>query len=158
MISAASAHPAPLAALHIRTCVLDIRNFGFLLKDVSRLYIRLFESHTEEIGVTLPQAKVLAFLSRNEGSTQVRLAETGKLAASLGYGRVAGFLYLAWPKLYPQIRLAVFAVIAFSSSVVDVAAILGPTTPPTLAVRLLQMMNDPDLAMRAPASAGPAIS
>ncbi|MBK8458004.1 MAG: ABC transporter permease [Phyllobacteriaceae bacterium] len=76
------------------------------------------------------------------------------LAAALGYGRVAGFLHTVWPSLYRQIRLPVFAVIAFSTSVVDVAVILGPTTPPPLAVRLVQWMNDPDLAMRFKASAG----
>ncbi|MDN2568057.1 ABC transporter permease subunit [Aquibium sp. A9E412] len=85
---------------------------------------------------------------------QVRLAETRALAASLGYGRVAGFVYGVWPQLYRQIRLAVFAVIAFASSVVDVAAILGPTTPAPLAVRLVSWMNDPDLSMRYLASAG----
>lgn len=85
---------------------------------------------------------------------QVPLAGARAVAASLGYGRVAGFLYCAWPPLYRQIRLAVFAVIAFSTSVVDVAAILGPATPPTLAVRLVQWMSDPDLSMRFLASAG----
>lgn len=85
---------------------------------------------------------------------QVRLVETRALAASLGYGRIAGFLFGLWPQLYPQIRLAVFAVIAFSSSVVDVAAILGPTAPAPLAVRLVGWMNDPDLSMRYLASAG----
>ena len=49
--------------------------------------------------------------------------------------------------VYPQIRLAVFAVIAFSSSV-DVAVILGPTNPPTLAIKLLDWMRDPDLTAR----------
>jgi putative thiamine transport system permease protein len=38
--------------------------------------------------------------------------------------------------------------------VVDVAAILGPTTPAPLAVRLVTWMNDPDLSMRFLASAG----
>lgn len=85
---------------------------------------------------------------------QLRLAETRMLAASLGYGRAAGFVHLSWPALYRQIRLAVFAVIAFSSSVVDVAAILGPTAPAPLAVRLVEWMNDPDLSMRYLASAG----
>jgi putative thiamine transport system permease protein len=85
---------------------------------------------------------------------QVRLAETRMLAASLGYGRMAGFLHLAWPQIYRQIRLAVFAVIAFASSVVDVAVILGPNSPPPLAVRLVGWMNDPDLSMRHLASAG----
>ncbi len=85
---------------------------------------------------------------------QVPLARTRQLAASLGYGRIAGFLYCLWPLIYRQIRLPVFAVIAFGSSVVDVAVILGPSTPPTLAVRLVGWMNDPELSMRFLASAG----
>ncbi|MGB3388409.1 MAG: ABC transporter permease subunit, partial [Pseudaminobacter sp.] len=85
---------------------------------------------------------------------QVDLVRKRRLAASLGYGRMAGFFYGVWPPLYRQMRLAVFAVIAFSTSVVDVAAILGPTTPAPLALRLLRWMNDPDLSMRFLASAG----
>ena len=52
-----------------------LRNFGFLLKDISRLYTKRFEERAQEIGVTLPQCKALAYLSRNEGVNQVRLAE-----------------------------------------------------------------------------------
>ena len=85
---------------------------------------------------------------------QVDLLRTRALAASLGYGRIAGFLHGVWPPLYRQMRLAVFAVIAFATSVVDVAAILGPTTPAPLAVRLVGWMNDPELSMRFFASAG----
>lgn len=85
---------------------------------------------------------------------QVKLAETRALTASLGYGRIAGFLFGVWPRLYSQIRLAVFAVIAFSSSVVDVAQILGPTLPPPLAVRIVGWANDPDLARHFLAAAG----
>ncbi|WP_159588742.1 ABC transporter permease [Chelativorans xinjiangense] len=85
---------------------------------------------------------------------QVRLKETRMLAASMGYGRVAGFLLGLWPAVYRQIRLPVFAVIAFATSVVDVALILGPMRPSPLAVRLVEWMNDPDLSMRYLASAG----
>lgn len=85
---------------------------------------------------------------------QVPIKRTHMLSTSLGYGRIAGFLLLSWPRIYPQIRLAIFAVIAFSSSVVDVAVILGPTNPPTLAVKLLDWMRDPDLSARFVASAG----
>lgn len=85
---------------------------------------------------------------------QVRFRETERLARSLGYGRVAGFAYLLAPALYAQVRLAVYAVLAYAGSVVDVAAILGPSLPPPLAVRLLNWMNDPHLAMRFVASAG----
>lgn len=75
-------------------------------------------------------------------------------STSLGYGKISGFLYTSWPDIYRQIRLAVFAVIAYASSVVDVAIILGPTNPAPLAPRLVTWMNDPDLAMRFEASAG----
>ena len=74
---------------------------------------------------------------------QVPVERTRKITALLGYGRIAGFIYASWPQIYRQIRLAVLAVIAFSASVVDVAAILGPTLPGTLAVRLAGWMNDP---------------
>jgi MarR family transcriptional regulator, transcriptional regulator for hemolysin len=51
-----------------------LRIFGFLLKDVSRLSSRNFERHAVDLGLTLPQCKVLVYLSRNEGINQIRLA------------------------------------------------------------------------------------
>jgi putative thiamine transport system permease protein len=85
---------------------------------------------------------------------QVKMAESRQLTASFGYGRLAGFVMGIWPQLYRRMRLPVFAVLAFSVSVVDVAAILGPTNPATLGMRLVGWMNDPDLSMRFAASAG----
>jgi putative thiamine transport system permease protein len=85
---------------------------------------------------------------------QVKMAESRQITASFGYGRLAGFLLGIWPQLYRRMRLPVFAVLAFSVSVVDVAAILGPTNPAALAMRLVGWMNDPDLSMRFAASAG----
>jgi putative thiamine transport system permease protein len=85
---------------------------------------------------------------------QADAKRTLQMTGALGYGRIAGFVHALWPQLYRQIRLAVFAVLAFSATVVDVALILGPGTPQTLAVRLVGMMNDPDLSMRFTASAG----
>ena len=76
------------------------------------------------------------------------------VARTLGYGKVAAWIFSVWPRLYAQIRLPIFAVIAFASSSVDVALILGPTNPPTLAVQLTRWMSDPDLDMRFVASAG----
>ena len=85
---------------------------------------------------------------------QVRPLAHQKVATGLGYGRMAGFLMVLGPPLYRQMRLAVFAVIAYASSVVDVALILGPTNPAPLAVRLVDWMNDPNLTRRFMASAG----
>lgn len=49
--------------------------FGFLLKDVSRLYTRRFEERAQALSLTLPQCKALAYLEKNEGVSQKRLAE-----------------------------------------------------------------------------------
>jgi putative thiamine transport system permease protein len=85
---------------------------------------------------------------------QVPLLQARHLSAGLGYGRVRGFLISTWPLLYHQIRLPVFAVLAYASSVVDVAMILGPALPAPLAVRITEWMADSDLRMRFLASAG----
>ena len=53
----------------------SMRHFGFLLKDVSRLYSRNFERHAAALGLTLNQCKVLSYLQHNEGISQSRLAE-----------------------------------------------------------------------------------
>ena len=58
-----------------RQAIDALSNFGFLLKDVSRLFSRNFERHSAEIGLTLPQCRVLGYLQRNEGISQARLAE-----------------------------------------------------------------------------------
>ena len=52
-----------------------LRNFGFLVRDVYRLYAKHFERYARDIELTLPQCKVLGHLSRNEGISQARLAE-----------------------------------------------------------------------------------
>jgi putative thiamine transport system permease protein len=70
------------------------------------------------------------------------------VAQSLGYGRLSGWLKTVFPRVYIQIRLPVYVVIAYSMSIVDVAVILGPSTPPTLSVQIVKWMSDPDLSMR----------
>ena len=85
---------------------------------------------------------------------QVDARRTRLVASGLGYGRVSGWLKTVFPRIYPQIRLPVYAVLAYSMSVVDVAIILAPTTPPPLAVRLVTWFDDPDLSLRFQACAG----
>lgn len=94
------------------------------------------------------------FLMTLASLPQVRAAQMERLAASLGYGRIVGFVHAVLPSLYRQIRLAVLAVLAFSTSVVDVALILGPTTPAPLSVRILDWQYDADLDMHFVAAAG----
>lgn len=75
--------------------------------------------------------------------------------ASLGYSPMQSWWKLVLPQWLRKMRFALFAVIAYSVSVVDVSLILGPTTPPTFAVLVWQWFSDPDLNQlpRAAASA-----
>jgi putative thiamine transport system permease protein len=75
------------------------------------------------------------------------------IARSLGYGATEAWLKLVLPQIYPQIRLPVFAVLAFSLSVVDVALVLGPGNPPPVAVLALRWFSDADLGYYFPAAA-----
>ncbi|MGJ8622960.1 MAG: ABC transporter permease [Yoonia sp.] len=76
------------------------------------------------------------------------------IAQALGYGRVTGWLKTVFPRVYAQIRPPIYVVLAYSMSVVDVAVILGPNTPPSLSVQIVRWMSDPDLAMRLEGAAG----
>src|ERR1700722_17198253 len=62
--------PGPMAVSSDR-----LRNFGFLIRDVSRLHAKQFERNARDLELTSPQCKVLAHLSRDEGISQARLAE-----------------------------------------------------------------------------------
>ncbi|WP_306141279.1 ABC transporter permease [Roseibium sp. MMSF_3412] len=94
------------------------------------------------------------FLMTLAALNRPHIKEFYKAGASLGYGRMSVFFKVVLPQIYPLIRLPMLAVIAYSTSVVDVAQILGPTTPAPLAPRLVAWMNDPDLSKRLMASAG----
>ena len=53
----------------------ESRRFGFLLRDVTRLYVQRFEQYAAALGLTLAQCKALMRLADCEGVSQVRLAE-----------------------------------------------------------------------------------
>jgi putative thiamine transport system permease protein len=74
-------------------------------------------------------------------------------ARMLGYGKFMAWAKIAIPRLYPQIRLPVYAVLAFALSNVDVALILAPTNPPTLSVLVVRWISDPLLDLFLPAAA-----
>src|ERR1700730_3532835 len=58
-----------------------LRNFGFLLKDLSRRYVQGFAERARDISLTWPQCKVLVRLEKNEGVSQARLAELAEVDA-----------------------------------------------------------------------------
>ena len=75
---------------------------------------------------------------------QQQLEQQLTIARSLGYGPLHSRLLTLVPQLLPRLGWALVATTAYSLSVVDVAVILGPSNPPTLAVLAWQWMNDSD--------------
>jgi len=88
---------------------------------------------------------------------QSQAGERLAVARSLGYGPATAWLKTVLPAIYPQIRLPIYAVLAFSLSVVDMAIFLAPQTPPPLALLVFRWFNDPDLARRFVGAAGAAL-
>lgn len=88
------------------------------------------------------------------GLNQLDMRHTSWVGRSLGYSRMRIWTRLVLPQLYSQLRLPVLAVLAYSLSVVDVAMILGPSLPPTLAVLVNRFFNDPDVQLRLVGAAG----
>lgn len=86
--------------------------------------------------------------------SQIPVARQMAAGQALGYGRGIVWIKIIMPQVWPLIRLPVWVVLAFALSVVDMAIILGPSNPPTLAVAVTRWFADPDPAMILPASAG----
>ncbi|RYH01522.1 ABC transporter permease subunit [Salipiger sp. IMCC34102] len=84
---------------------------------------------------------------------QTDAARARAISAALGYGRVTGWFKTVFPRVYAQIRLPVYVVLAYGMSVVDVAVILGPNTPSTLSVQIVRWMSEPDFDARLLANA-----
>jgi putative thiamine transport system permease protein len=88
------------------------------------------------------------------GLQQLRVDAMLRLGRTYGYSTWMAWRLLIIPRLLPLLRLPMFAVIAYSISVVDVALIVGPSAPGTLAVLVDRWFNHPDILWRLPASAG----
>jgi putative thiamine transport system permease protein len=104
-------------------------------------------------GLLLKEVPYLMFMTLS-ALNQIRSAETLIAARALGYPPAAAWLRTVLPQIYPQIRLPIYAVLAFSMSVVDVAVVLAPTNPPPLSLLVFRMFTDRDLALVFPACAG----
>lgn len=72
---------------------------------------------------------------------------------SLGYSRWQCLNWLLLPSVAPALAMAMLAIVAWSLSVVDVAIILGPGNPPTLAVISWQWLTQGDIHRFAPVTA-----
>ncbi|MGL6072440.1 ABC transporter permease [Craterilacuibacter sp.] len=82
------------------------------------------------------------------------IAPQTQVAASLGYASQKIWRWIILPQLLPRLAWPLCAVLAYSLTVIDMAIVIGPTTPPTLAVLLWQWLQDADPQLAAPAMAG----
>ncbi len=105
------------------------------------------------LGLALREAPFLAMVLL-AALGQVDVAARMRVARSLGYRPITAWIKSVLPALYPQIRLPLYAVLAYGLSTVDMALILGPTAPPTLAVLVTRWSMDPDMSLRPIAAAG----
>ncbi len=86
--------------------------------------------------------------------SQLQLDHAYKAATSLGYSNAQFWWKCVLPQWLTRIRFPLLAVIAYSTSVVDMSLILGPTNPPTFAVLVWQWFSEPDLTLFPRAAAG----
>ena len=93
----------------------------------------------------------LALLNRPDVAASLRgwLASAG----TLGYARSAVWWRVLWPLLLPRLAWPLLAVGAYSLTVVDLALIVGPSSPPTLAVIAWQGLQAGDAARNAEGAA-----
>ena len=77
------------------------------------------------------------------------LSQQATVLQSLGYGRGQTLWWLIVPAIAPTLAAVSLAIAAWSVSVVDVAIILGPGNPPTLAVLSWQWLNQGDALQQA---------
>lgn len=94
------------------------------------------------------------FLMILSALNQVPAAQSLAQARVLGYAPVTAWMKTVFPAVYAQIRLPLFAVLAFSVSVADMALITLGATTPTLSVLVLRWAHDPDLSFQFVAAAG----
>ncbi|WP_299185014.1 ABC transporter permease subunit [uncultured Psychrobacter sp.] len=109
------------------------------------------------LGLTLKELPFLLLMALGalaQPELGKKLRQQYKVALNLGYYPITAFFKAVLPVLYPLLRLPILAVLAYASASVEMPLILGPNTPPTLAVTIMQWFNDVDLNLRIKASAG----
>lgn len=94
-------------------------------------------------------------LSRDD--VQTRWQREHALAQTMGYSAANAFWRIIWPQLAERLRWPLLAVLAYGLTVVDMAIIMGPASPPTLAVQAWQWLQDADATTNAVGAAAAAL-
>ena len=77
-----------------------------------------------------------------------------KVARSMGRGTLSIWLQVLLPQMLPRIAWPLVAVLAYGCTVVDMALVIGPAQPPTLANVIWADLNDSDATHNARGAAG----
>lgn len=83
-----------------------------------------------------------------------RFAREVTVARSLGHGPRAAFLKVVLPQLLQRIQWPLIAVFSYGMTVVDMALVIGPGQPPTLAQLVWTDLNDGEVLTAARGAAG----
>ena len=93
-------------------------------------------------------------------ATQLQRADIGArwqqeltIASTIGYDRHTAWWRVVWPQLWPRLHAPLLAVLAYSLTVVDMAIVIGPASPPTAGVLAWQWLLDGDAAVNAKGAA-----
>ena len=84
---------------------------------------------------------------------QINSAHLLRSARSMGYSSTYAWLKVVAPQVYTQVRLPIYAMLASALAIVDMAIILGPTSPPSLAPMTLDWFRKLDSTRQMMASA-----
>ena len=104
-------------------------------------------------GLVLKEAPYLVLMML--GATgQIGARPLMAAAGAMGYAGPTAWAKVVLPQIYRQVRLPIYAVLAFSLSVVEVGLVLAPGHPPPLSVLLARWFAGSDLDLYFPAAAG----
>ena len=158
---------AGLALPHLASAI----GFGFLIMP-SGLLARFFvggeqppqwTTTQDPFGLALIAALVLkeipflfamAWSVLSRGDTAASLEGQYRTATSLGHGLGSIWLRVIQPQLLKQLQWPLIVVFVYAATVVDMALVIGPTQPPTLAVIAWHDLNDAESATGARGLAG----
>ena len=85
--------------------------------------------------------------------TAQRWSRELQIARSMGYSAQRAWWRVLWPQLWPRMWSPLLAVFAYGLTVVDMAQIIGPQSPPTLSVLAWLWLQDADPAINAQGAA-----